>query len=554
MANKQKTTGAHYTPPALAAFLAERVVAQMTGEQRMLRVLDPACGDGELLLALAAALPDDTRRNATFLGYEIDAGAAANTRERLFEAGVGNVDIRDADFLSQIVAEDSHELSDSLGSVDIVITNPPYVRTQVLGAAAAQRLAKTYNLTGRVDLSHAFTVAVTSALRPGGVLGLLTSNRFLVTLAGASTRGLLLSSYDIHEVFDLGDSKLFEAAVLPAIVVATRSVKPGTVKAHFSRIYTTASVPEEALGADRESPFVALLDDTRTYTRVGDVGFTVEHGRLDAPSDPSLPWSCRSSQSDSWLRQVSSRTTYTFADVAKIRVGIKTTADSVFIRADWDELPVALRPESELLRPLLTHHEAGRWRAAASDGRRRVLYPYTIGPRGKTAPVEIGKYPKTAAYLESHGDRLRGRAYVQAAGREWWEIWVAQAAGDWGKPKVVFPDISVEPRFSLDVSGAIVNGDCYWITLLPGMPPAMLFVILGIANSEFIRTFYDASFNNKLYAGRRRFMTQYVKRFPLPNMGSPEARELAFAVEEYINTGRSSEEEIERLVRAAFGV
>ena len=30
--------------------------------------------------------------------------------------------------------------------------------------------------------------------------------------------------------------------------------------------------------------------------------------------------------------------------------------------------------------------------------------------------------------------------------------------------------------------------------------------------------FYDLVFHNKLYAGRRRFMSQYVSRFPLPKL------------------------------------
>lgn len=39
---------------------------------------------------------------------------------------------------------------------DIVIANPPYVRTQVLGTAKAKQLARDFNLTGRVDLYYPF--------------------------------------------------------------------------------------------------------------------------------------------------------------------------------------------------------------------------------------------------------------------------------------------------------------------------------------------------------------------------------------------------------------
>ena len=84
----------------------------------------------------------------------------------------------------------------------------------------------------------------------------------------------------------------------------------------------------------------------------------------------------------------------------------------------------------------------------------------------------------------------------------------------------MFPDISESPRFFLDTTGAVVNGDCYWITLKEGVEEDWLLLMLAIANSSFITRYYDVAFHNKLYAGRRRFMTQYVKDFPLPRLHS----------------------------------
>ena len=49
--------------------------------------------------------------------------------------------------------------------------------------------------------------------------------------------------------------------------------------------------------------------------------------------------------------------------------------------------------------------------------------------------------------------------------------------------------------------------------------------MLAVANSSFIVRYYDTAFHNQLYAGRRRFMTQYVKQFPLPDIESRPAQE-----------------------------
>lgn len=106
---------------------------------------------------------------------------------------------------------------------DAVISNPPYARTQVLGAAAAQDLATRFDLSGRVDLYHAFVKAMTAVLREDGIPGLLTSNRFLTVQSGCTTRDWLCKNFQLLRLVDLGDTKLFQAAVLPAIVIARRT-------------------------------------------------------------------------------------------------------------------------------------------------------------------------------------------------------------------------------------------------------------------------------------------------------------------------------------------
>ena len=51
-------------------------------------------------------------------------------------------------------------------------------------------------------------------------------------------------------------------------------------------------------------------------------------------------------------------------------------------------------------------------------------------------------------------------------------------------------------------------------------------LMAAVANSTFITRYYDIVFHNKLYAGRRRFMAQYVSQFPLPDLHAPISREI----------------------------
>ena len=176
-----------------------------------------------------------------------------------------------------------------------------------------------------------------------------------------------------------------------------------------------------------------------------------------------------------------------FSDIGKIRVGIKTTADHVFIGNDW----TGDRADLELLQPLITHRDAGQIVSRKNAGW-KVLYTHTI-ENGKKVAIDLEKYPKSKSYLETHYEQLSGRKYVQKAHRNWYEIWVPQNPASWKNRKIVFRDISEKPEFWLDESGAIVNGDCYWIDIDDSVFEETIYLALAVANSTFIEKYYDTN-------------------------------------------------------------
>ncbi|MQY25701.1 Eco57I restriction-modification methylase domain-containing protein [Nocardia aurantia] len=581
-AGVRKRHGRHYTPDRLARFLADRLLTHLVPGET-LRILDPACGDGELLLALGDAVaqrfPGLPVRAA---GYDLDPAAVRVARER---AAKLDVTWQVGDFLYA-----AEKLADE--QFDVVITNPPYVRTQQLGARTARLLRDRFGLTGRIDLTHPFVASVPRLLRPGGVLGLLCANRFLTTKAGANLRALLCRDLIPVELYDLGDTKLFEAAVLPAVTIAVRP-PPGTsgsrscryVAAYEASADTAARTLPRTAGDRGPNPvaartlpattgragdlFTALNADRDTVVRHDGRVIAVQVGTLDcgaagsvaaerataADGSNGIPWRLSQPDTDAWLRRIAAGTWHSFGELARIRVGIKTTADRVFISDRWHE--VRPEPEAELLFDLLTHHDLTPWRI--TRGRpTRVLYPYDV-TRTRRTPVDLSEFPCTAAYLATHKDVLAARDYVVGGGREWFEIWVPQRPHLWRSPKLVFPDISVAPRFAFDRSGAIVNGDCYWISVpdLHGSAAEadrFAYLLMGVANSALGLRFYDAVCGNRLYSGRRRWITQYVTRLPVPDPSTPAAEALTVLVRDLIEGAEPDPGALDELVAAAFGL
>ena len=78
--------------------------------------------------------------------------------------------------------------------------------------------------------------------------------------------------------------------------------------------------------------------------------------------------------------------------------------------------------------------------------------------------------------------------------------------------------------------------------------------MLAVSNSKIATKFYDTVFHNKLYAGRRRFMTQYVKEFPLPELDSKLGQEIVQLVKRLVDKpDKRDEAKVEAKVQTAFG-
>lgn len=519
--SKEKSNGVIYTPTEMADFLASEMIKYGQfdlNNSKEVNILDPAIGKGELILSMVSKILEINSEIVINIdGYETDAKVATKTehtiRKHFPSANVS------------IVAKDFLEAVDNIDKkYNYIIANPPYIRTQILGADKAQEISNKMNLSGRIDIYYAFLLYTKKILSEDGVSGYITSNKFFTIKSGSSVRNFMLDNYKIHSIIDFGDTKLFNASVLPCIIVFSNGCTTNPEEVNFTSIYESN---------DNSSPSVSItsifdcIDKEGRYNLDDGRIFDYCQGHLHDASKGAL-WVIASNEKKKWLSTVESNTWLHLSDLGKIRVGIKTTADNVFIGNDWS----GDKAKIELLRPLITHRDAGQI-VAKGKTTWKVLYTHTIID-GKKVAYDIDKYPESKSYLEQHYDQLASRNYVKKAKRNWYEIWVPQNPDSWKNRKIVFRDISEKPEFWLDETGAIVNGDCYWIDIDSSVLEDTIYLALAVVNSSFIEKYYDAKFNTKLYSGKRRYMTQYVEQFPIPTPNTAEAKEAIELVKKII--------------------
>jgi len=178
----QKLRGGYYTPPDLAAFLVRWVL-----ESRPRRILEPACGDGAFLRALAEQEPAGLE---AVVGCELDPAEADKARQVCVPGATKT--IRAEDFLRWALPRVERP-----PEFDAVLGNPPFIRYQYLDARQQRRAEQLFGTLGLPFTKHTnawvpFVVASLALLRPGGRLAMVVPAELLHVLHAQSLRDYLL--------------------------------------------------------------------------------------------------------------------------------------------------------------------------------------------------------------------------------------------------------------------------------------------------------------------------------------------------------------------------
>lgn len=370
-----KTNGVVYTPKGLADFVAKKLITYLNLSKinsKTLRILDPSIGDGILITSILDSLEVGSFEKIEIVAFDIDS----NNFEKINEAisvKYTNVSIEliEQDFLEYYVQRD---LDDKF---DLIIANPPYVRNQVLGSDKSRELSKIFNTKGKVDIYYIFMMALSNLLSKEGSMATITSNRFLSVKSGKVIRDYLLENINVREIYDLGDTKIFEGiAVLPALVFSQNNTLAYEADPIFKTIYeasnrkSTDSIPIDLVSKD--SIFDILDINSSDKFLVNNKIYDLKVGILDVDNSTGDVWTVSNNETKNWISTVKENTWRNFKDVSKARVGVKSTADSIFIRTDWDDF----ENPPELLHELITSQYANPFHEKSPKSKKNYLPSY----------------------------------------------------------------------------------------------------------------------------------------------------------------------------------
>ncbi len=376
------------------------------------------------------------------------------------------------------------------GGFDVVIGNPPYVRQEGLGDVKDYFAShyKTFQPTS--DLYVNFVEKGLSLLRTHGLFGMIISNKWVRAGYGEPLRTYLTKSAAVTQIVDLAGLPVFAEATVRAIVMicsADRS-KGGIIR------YLAPLSPQE---------FQMIRDGGDLERYLNEKGINVSTNVL-SPDGWSFSAEDRGLLINKMRQKSIALHQYTSGEFYR---GIITGFNKAFI-IDEDTRRRLIRSNKlceEIIKPLIVGKDVRRY--SVEFKRTYLIWTY-VG-------VPIKKYPAVLKHLKKYQKDLEKR---WDQGNYWWELRACDYYDRFEQPKLIYPDISKNCRFTLDSEGYFSSNTTYFIS-------GEDLYLLAILNSK-LANFYFSEVCAGLEGGGvvyLRFFGQYIDGFPVRKVDVSDA-------------------------------
>ena len=386
---------------------------------------------------------------------------------------------------------------------DVVIGNPPFVRSTRITSKQKQELREGFPHTysGSANLYLYFISSALSALKPGGILCYISPANFFRSSSAVNLRKHLGENSQLLQLVDLDETPVFPDADIHSAIYWLQRINKKSKSEHFlySHVKTQAD-----------------LQKLRTSS--------IEYEHMPSSGISSKGWTFILKDEDS-LNRYSNVISLDNAGIA-IYSGIRPGLKKAFI---WERSELThLSPEmfEEWFKPTIGARNIAKW--ASTVGDKLILF---IPHETVSIPSEIESLlqPFQSDLIDRHSSKGKSK---------WYSLRPCSYYDLFERKRIVFPDISSQPRFSLDQTNNInLDGSL----VIDSSDTALL----GVLNSEIAwKYFIDncPSIGNAKNKGRLRLKKAHVGNFPIPKtllQGCKTSRELSTVVEEMIIHGEN---------------
>ncbi len=373
---------------------------------------------------------------------------------------------------------------------DCIIGNPPYIRQEHikdLKPLLEKQYQDFYNSSS--DIYTYFFALAFNLLKEKGFSAFITSNKYARAKYGAKLRELLLKKTTLVSYMELNALKVFESATVDTSII--HFIKQAPLKESVFKYYEPIENDKNDLKNTPHLPMKQNALSTESFIFANTTLLDLRD-KMENIGTPLKDW-----------------------DIQIYR-GILTGCNEAFIipTEKREEILNACKTQEErkrtdaLIKPILRGKDIKRysyewahlWVINTHNG-------YTSSFKSKIPPIDIEKYPAIKAHLDSHWDTIATRC---DQGDTPYHLRNCAYLEDFEKEKIVWAEMTDEPRFIYDNKGFLTNQTCYFIA----RDDKYLFAIL---NSK-VMYFFMRQMASNLGEGAFRWIKQFIERLPIPQI------------------------------------
>ncbi len=373
---------------------------------------------------------------------------------------------------------------------DCIIGNPPYIRQEQikdLKPLLEKQYKDFYNSTA--DIYTYFFALSYHLLKDKGFNAFITSNKYARAKYGAKLREQLLKKTTLVSYMDLNALKVFESAAVDTSIM--NFIKQTPPKESDFEYYEPTPDDKNDL---KSTPSLSMKQNALSTESFifANAALLDLRDKIEKAGTPLKDWDIQ------------------------INYGIKTGANEAFIitTEKREEILNACKTQEErertekLIKPILRGKDIKRysyewahlWVINTHNG-------YTSATKSKIPPIDIEKYPAIKTHLDAHYDTIATRC---DQGDTPYHLRNCAYLEDFEKEKIVWAEMTDEPRFIYDNKGFLTNQTCYFIA----RDDKYLFAIL---NSK-VMYFFMRQMASNLGEGAFRWIKQFIERLPIPQI------------------------------------
>ncbi|WP_157148733.1 Eco57I restriction-modification methylase domain-containing protein [Brachyspira pilosicoli] len=393
------------------------------------------------------------------------------------------------------------------GGFDVVIGNPPYVQIQgmekELKEGYKEANYKNYISTG--DIYQLFFEKGLDVLKIGGIVGMITSNKWMRAGYGAITRDYFYRNANVNGVIDLGAGRFQGATVDTSIILYSK--KDDEIK----------------INEPREFKALKFYDDLIELNNIkfGDDRVIAYHDK---------EWVIMNNIENSIFEKINKHKPLKDWDINIYR-GILTGFNEAFIidEETKNNLIKEDAKSAEIIKPVLRGRDIKRYSCNYDNG--LYLINTHNGIKEKNIPpIDIKDYPAIKKHLDKYYKELSKRL---DKGITPYNLRNCAYLLEFDKPKIIYQEICQQASYSLDEDNSFINNTAYIMV----SKNYSLKLLLGLLNSKLYWWFFTKN-NMTLGSSGIRMLAMYIETLPIPEVDKDTESKLVNLVDSIIDLNK----------------